>query len=366
MLFPKGTQLKTTLNDDDVILIGDSADIFKVKKVQAKKFVSNGTTPTNEEVVVLPTFQDFPQPGQPNTVYIEEEFDVAYYWDGEFYREFTSSDDLIVIRSLADLDQYTTAGLFRVKFITRTRTRRTRTVVENFMLNVTRKQKPVPNTGELSQSFENRDGYQLRKGTYGVSAHTWDPWENFIYSFKKTLIEHKAIEGSVFDIDIFENEYHKFEIPLTSLTLNNIGVHVPESVFDFTAATDFVFQTTAIENLYANEILSGDRVIVTVRMGVMEIRKVITGGGGNRSYTLDFQMSAELVQDLNILGPIKIAKIKAKNCAKVFLSYTDVTRLEITPDVDLELLIADGELLMWEIQRTTEDTLASVAVLITI
>ena len=90
MLFPKGTIEKPFLNDSDFVLIGDSADIYKVKKVQAKKFVSNGTTPTIEEVVVLPTFDDFPQPGQPNTIYIEEEFDVAYYWDGEIYREFTS------------------------------------------------------------------------------------------------------------------------------------------------------------------------------------------------------------------------------------------------------------------------------------
>ena len=101
---------------------------------------------------MLPTFDDFPQPGQPNTIYIEEEFDVAYYWDGEIYREFTSSGDLIVIRKMDDLDQYATAGLFRVKFITRTRTRPARTVVENFVLNVTKK----PTAGSVSQSFEKR------------------------------------------------------------------------------------------------------------------------------------------------------------------------------------------------------------------
>ena len=362
MLFPKGTIEKPFLNDSDFVLIGDSADIYKVKKVQAKKFVSNGTTPTIEEVVVLPTFDDFPQPGQPNTIYIEEEFDVAYYWDGEIYREFTSSGDLIVIRKMDDLDQYATAGLFRVKFITKTRTRPARRVVENFVLNVTKK----PTAGSVSQSFENKDGYQLRDGSTTGDVTTWNAWEKHLYSFQKTLIQHTAAEGTVFDFDVLENEYHLFDEPLTSLTLTRDEKSIQESVYDFTAADPFVFDFVDLENLYGNEIKKGDRIIISIRMGVMEIRKVITGGGGDRSYTLDFQMSAELVQDLNILGPIKIAKIKAKNCAKVYLSYTDVTRQQITPDTELELLIPDGELLMWEIERTTDDQLASVAVLITI
>ena len=89
MLFPKRNHSQTAfLNDDDfVFLIGDSAT-FQGKKSQAK-FVSNGTILTIEEVVVFQPIR-LPTPGQPNTAHIEEEFDVAYYWDGEIYREFTS------------------------------------------------------------------------------------------------------------------------------------------------------------------------------------------------------------------------------------------------------------------------------------
>ena len=172
-----------------------------------------------------------------------------------------------------------------------------------------------------------------------------------MYSFQKTLIQHTAAEGTVFDFDVLENEYHLFDEPLTSLTLTRDEKSIQESVYDFTAADPFVFDFVDLENLYGNEIKKGDRIIISIRMGVMEIRKVITGGGGDRSYTLDFQMSAELVQDLNILGPIKIAKIKAKNCAKsIFILYRR-DQAANTPDTELELLIPDGELLMWEIRN---------------
>ena len=49
----------------------------------------------------------------------------------------------------------------------------------------------------------------------------------------------------------------------------------------FTAADPFVFDFVDLENLYGNEIKKGDRIIISIRMGVMEIRKVITGGGGD-------------------------------------------------------------------------------------
>ncbi len=313
----------------------------------------------NEEVLVFPSSGDFPLTGEVNTIYIDESDDIAYYWNGTEYKEFTSSGDLIVIRSLSDLDVQTTSGLYRVKWIIRSpRPRPNQTRVVNYRLNVTN------NQGLLSQSLESREGYMYRGGT----TLTWYPWSDFVYAYATKLIEHAPSEGTSFNEYATENEYHLFSVPLTYLELSKDIDNINSCVFDFTAGVGFVLVATDFENLFNATINDGDRVIISIRMGVMEIRKILAAPTTvqPKSYTLDFQVGGELIQDVNILGEITIKKVIAKNCANVYLSYGTTIRLDVTLNSDITLVIPDGELLTWEIVRTTDNALASVGVLITV
>ena len=144
----------------------------------------------NEEVLVFPSSGDFPLTGEVNTIYIDESDDIAYYWNGTEYKEFTSSGDLIVIRSLSDLDVQTTSGLYRVKWIIRSpRPRPNQTRVVNYRLNVTN------NQGLLSQSLESREGYMYRGGTT-----LWYPWVTSIVSTKLIACPKRSFNE-------YENEY---------------------------------------------------------------------------------------------------------------------------------------------------------------
>lgn len=317
----------------------------------------------NEEVLVFPSSGDFPLTGEVNTIYIDESDDIAYYWNGTEYKEFTSSGDLIVIRSLSDLDVQTTSGLYRVKWIIRSpRQRPNQTRVVNYRLNVTN------NQGLLSQSLESREGYMYRGGT----TLTWYPWSDFVYAYATKLIEHAPSEGTSFNEYATENEYHLFSVPLTYLELSKDIDNINSCVFDFTAGVGFVLVATDFENLFNATINDGDRVIISIRMGVMEIRKILAAPTTvqPKSYTLDFQVGGELIQDVNILGLITIEKVIAFNCSKVYLSYDNIIKQEVTfndpLNVPLTISIADGELLTWEIERITDDELASVGVLITL
>ena len=82
-----------------------------------------------------------------------------------------------------------------------------------------------------------------------------------------------------------------------------------------------------------------------------------------RSYTMDFGVSSELVQDVNIQGSVTINRIITKNVAALYLSYTGVIRQQIdlsSPEVSLN--IPADEVLVWEIVRVNDDSLACVGI----
>lgn len=272
MLFPKGTQEKYTSDAADYILVADSLDDNKLKKIKASSLaLSDGGIPVPdapEQVIVLPTRDDFPSTGETDTIYISEETDIAYYWDGATYVEFTGEDDLIVIRRLSDLDTYTVSGMYRVKHIKKVgRALNYRIGITNYRIGITN------NYGTLSQVLENRDGYQIRGGEMIEDAPVWEAWEDYFFTFKQDFIAYFLEDGLDQIITVDENVYHKFYAPLNSLILEGGEYEVDSSTFDFIAGPDFTFSSPNLINLFDVEVTPGNRVIITTKRGVMEIRQ---------------------------------------------------------------------------------------------
>ena len=80
------------------------------------------------------------------------------------------------------------------------------------------------------------------------------------------------------------------------------------------------------------------------------------------AYTLDFGTGGEMVQDVAMLGAGTIVKVITRNVARLFVTNSSNVRTEITSS-EPSISVADGDVLTWEIQRTTDDELACVGVL---
>lgn len=79
------------------------------------------------------------------------------------------------------------------------------------------------------------------------------------------------------------------------------------------------------------------------------------------AYTLDFGTGGEMVQDVAMLGAGTIVKVITRNVARLFVTNSSNVRTEITSS-EPSISVADGDVLTWEIQRTTDDELACVGV----
>ena len=79
------------------------------------------------------------------------------------------------------------------------------------------------------------------------------------------------------------------------------------------------------------------------------------------AYTLDFGTGGEMVQDVAMLGAGTIVKVITRNVARLFVTNSSNVRTEIT-SFEPSISVADGDVLTWEIQRTTDDELACVGV----
>ena len=79
------------------------------------------------------------------------------------------------------------------------------------------------------------------------------------------------------------------------------------------------------------------------------------------AYTLDFGTGGEMVQDVAMLGAGTIIKVITRNVARLFVTNSSNVRTEITSS-EPSISVADGDVLTWEIQRTTDDELACVGV----
>lgn len=313
----------------------------------------------DQDVLEFPTFDDFPRPGEINTIYIDEFTDDLYRWNGGDYALLNNLDDSIVIRELSELDPFVTTGVFTVLWISK---KNRATIVTTYTFRV------EASGSMINQFLESRGGYRWRNKT----NNDWYPWNEVIFATIADLITASQA------VDYFGDTFPETALPgQLFLNTSDAQLYLWDTGQDGLAPggwdhNDQSLSTTVYlcdRSLIPNSTdLSSYSIIINGpnKWFVLAKANASAGSGGDKSYTLDFQLTAELVQDVNILGGITIKKIIANNCAKVYLSYTGVIKQQITPNVDLEILIPDGELLTWEIERTTENSLASVGVLITV
>ena len=142
---------------------------------------STAETPISlQEVVEWPTYADRPAVGAANTIYINKDDDKMYRWSGTEYVSLNDSGTTITIRSLSDLDDKTTVGVYAVLWIQIKSGRRS---VVSYTLRV------ESSVGAISQYLENKNGYSWRKRQNGV----WYDWINV--TFATTAYVDEALSG---------------------------------------------------------------------------------------------------------------------------------------------------------------------------
>ena len=126
-----------------------------------------------QEVVELPTYDSRPAVGEANTIYIDLSTDDMYYWNGSDYAPLNASSTTITIRSLSDLDDRITVGVYTVlRIITKPLT------IKKAVISYTLRVESAP--GFINQYLENKEGYSWRE--FKTSTETWFDWQNVIFA----------------------------------------------------------------------------------------------------------------------------------------------------------------------------------------
>lgn len=92
-----------------------------------------------------------------------------------------------------------------------------------------------------------------------------------------------------------------------------------------------------------------------------------TGGSGSptssteHTYTIDFYTTATMAQDINMLPAGTITAITARNVTSLWLTYAGGVRVEVNMS-NPALSIPNGDVMTWEIGRTTEGSLAAIGI----
>lgn len=81
------------------------------------------------------------------------------------------------------------------------------------------------------------------------------------------------------------------------------------------------------------------------------------------AYTLDFGTAGEMVQDVAMLGAGTITRVITRNVLRLFVTNAANVRQEVSLTDTPSISVSDGDILTWEIERTTDDELACVGVL---
>ena len=81
------------------------------------------------------------------------------------------------------------------------------------------------------------------------------------------------------------------------------------------------------------------------------------------AYTLDFGTAGEMVQDVAMLGAGTITRVITRNVSRLFVTNSANVRQEVSLTDTPLISVSDGDILTWEIERTTDDELACVGVL---
>lgn len=81
------------------------------------------------------------------------------------------------------------------------------------------------------------------------------------------------------------------------------------------------------------------------------------------AYTLDFGTAGEMVQDVAMLGAGTITRVITRNVSRLFVTNSANVRQEVSLTDTPSISVSDGDILTWEIERTTDDELACVGIL---
>ena len=149
------------------------------------------STTSLQEVVEWPTYNDRPAVGEANTIYIDLSDDKMYRWDGTNYVILNDTDSTITIRSLSDLDEQTTVGVYTVLWL---QTISGRKSVVPYTLRVEH------SVGVVSQYLENKNGYSWRKRQ--ASTGVWYEWQNVIFATTNYVDEIVGDINAVLDLII--------------------------------------------------------------------------------------------------------------------------------------------------------------------
>lgn len=91
----------------------------------------------------------------------------------------------------------------------------------------------------------------------------------------------------------------------------------------------------------------------------------VTGTTNLRTYSIDFGTTALVAQEINMFQAGIIDNIVANNVATILLTYAGGLQQAITAGVNT-LAIPSGDVLTWEITRTTEGQLATLGIHLTL
>lgn len=155
---------------------------------------SSAETPISlQEVVEWPTYADRPAVGAANTIYIDLSTDDMYYWNGSDYAPLNASSTTITIRSLSDLDDRITVGVYTVlRIITKPLT------IKKAVISYTLRVESAP--GFINQYLENKEGYSWRE--LKTSTQTWFDWNNVTFATTAYVDEAIGDINTVLDLII--------------------------------------------------------------------------------------------------------------------------------------------------------------------
>ena len=121
-----------------------------------------------------------------NVIYITDDTTHFYIYKDEAFVDMTGEpiDNTIYINSLAELDEYTEDGIYRVCITAGTALSRT---IKWYTFVVERTINSRARRLTITQTLSNRSGYQSR---YKHNTGTWSEWDNYEYFFRGNSAEY--------------------------------------------------------------------------------------------------------------------------------------------------------------------------------
>lgn len=227
-----------------------------------------------QEVLEFDTFGEFPMEGVANTIYINKDDDKMYRWSGTEYVALNDSETTITIRSLSDLDDITTVGVYACLYIQRVGVRPTRTVVTSYTLRI------EGSSGMIMQFLENREGYRWR--TYRNEA--WGNWEIVVFATTEYVDNivgepvtdlQEVVEWPTYDSRPAVGEANTIYIDLSTDDMyywngsDYAPLNASSTTITISSLNDLNDQTTAgVYTVLWNQIISGRRNLVSYTLRV--------------------------------------------------------------------------------------------------